>query len=71
MLPNQDPSRIERDLLEQNPALEWNTHSGWVSILSGTSELGGEEGQPPPLPLTRRGKGGKGALSIYMITLAK
>ena len=34
MLPNQDPSRIERDLLEQNPALEWNTHSGWVSILS-------------------------------------
>ena len=25
---------------------------------------GGQEGQPPPLPFTRRGKGGKGALSI-------
>ena len=31
MLPNQDTTRIERDLLEQNPALEWNTYSGWVS----------------------------------------
>lgn len=31
MLPNQDSTRIERDLLEQNPALEWNTYSGWVS----------------------------------------
>jgi hypothetical protein len=31
----------------------------------GTPELGGgQEGQPPPLPFTRRGKGGKGALSI-------
>ena len=28
MLPDQDASRIERDLLEQNPALEWNTYSG-------------------------------------------
>jgi hypothetical protein len=25
---------------------------------------GGQEGQPPPLPFARRGKGGKGALSI-------
>ena len=25
---------------------------------------GGQEGQPPPLPFTRRGKGGKGALSM-------
>jgi hypothetical protein len=25
---------------------------------------GGRGGQPPPLPFTRRGKGGKGALSI-------
>ena len=25
---------------------------------------GGQEGQPPPLPFTRRGKWGKGALSI-------
>ena len=31
MLPDQDTSRIERDLLEQNPAFEWNTYSGWVS----------------------------------------
>lgn len=28
MLPNQDTTRIEIDLLEQNPALEWNTYSG-------------------------------------------
>jgi hypothetical protein len=26
--------------------------------------VGGQEGQPPPLPFTRRGKGGKGALSM-------
>jgi hypothetical protein len=30
----------------------------------GMPELGRQEGQPPPLPFTRRGKGGKGALSI-------
>ena len=28
MLPSKDTSRIERDLLEQNPAFEWNTYSG-------------------------------------------
>lgn len=28
MLPNQDTSCVERDLLEQNPALEWNTYTG-------------------------------------------
>jgi hypothetical protein len=32
-----------------------------MTIEPGTPELG--EGQPPPLPFTRRGKGGKGALS--------
>jgi hypothetical protein len=31
------------------------------AVLSGTPELGGEEGQPPPLPFTR---GGKGALQF-------
>jgi hypothetical protein len=36
-----------------------------TAIRSGTPELGGgQDGQPPPLPFTRRGKGGKGALSI-------
>jgi hypothetical protein len=38
---------------------------------AGTGGGGGQEGQPPPLPFTRRGKGGKGALSIYRIALAK
>jgi hypothetical protein len=36
----------------------WSVHQGrrnWG---------GGQEGQLPPLPFTRRGKGGKGALSI-------
>ena len=38
----------------------------------GTPELGGgQEGQLPPLPFTRRGKGGKGDLSIERIALAK
>lgn len=31
MLPNQDTTKVERDLLEQNPALEWNTYNRWVS----------------------------------------
>ena len=30
-----------------------------TTLLSGTPELGGQEGQPPPLPFTRRGKGAK------------
>ena len=29
---------------------------------TGTPELGGQEGQLPPLPFAGRGKGGKGAL---------
>ena len=37
-----------------------------ISILAyaGTPELGRQEGQPPPFPSTRRGKGDKGALSM-------
>jgi hypothetical protein len=35
-----------------------------VWILRRDAGTGGQEGQPPPLPFTRRGKGGKGALSI-------
>ena len=31
-------------------------------LLSGTPELGGQEGQLPPLPFAGRGKGGKSAL---------
>jgi hypothetical protein len=43
-----------------------------VNSYPGTPELRrGQEGQPPPLPFTRRGKGGEGALSIYRIALAK
>lgn len=28
MFPYQDAAKVERDLLEQNPALEWNTYNG-------------------------------------------
>ena len=36
-----------------------------LAKLTGTPEQGGQEGQPPPLRFSRRGKGGKGALSVY------
>jgi hypothetical protein len=42
----------------------WDNNSFNLGLQSGTPELGGQEGQPPSLPFTRRGKEGKGALSI-------
>jgi hypothetical protein len=33
-------------------------------ILPMDAGTGGQEKQPPPLPFTKRGKGGKGAVSI-------
>ena len=35
-----------------------------IQYMQGRRNWGGQEGQPPPLPFIRRGKGGKGALSI-------
>ncbi|CAB4027069.1 Hypothetical predicted protein [Paramuricea clavata] len=60
MLPNQDPSRIERDLLEQNPALEWNTHSGQdrssALVIPVVSDLDIKCIVAPPISLTTSSK---------------
>ena len=43
---------------------EYNVSDVTLSVYPGMPELGGQEGQPPLLPFTKRGRGGKGALSI-------
>ena len=41
---------------------------GWVMSYTGTPERGGgSEGQAPPLPFSKGGKGDKGALLVFVI----
>jgi hypothetical protein len=56
-------ARVERPIL-----ITWKISRAGTSrklnVVRDAGTGGGQEGQPPPLPFTRRGKGGKGALSI-------
>ena len=52
-----------QDLLRRFNRCFWTEKFGDIlCLLPGTPELGGQEGQLPPLPFAGRGKGGKSAL---------
>ena len=52
------------DLVTDDKRMQRKLKVKYVYETTRDAGTGGKEGQLPPLPFTRRGKGGKGALSI-------